>query len=145
MYKRQVPIGLSINNYGTIPLATPVKFALTVTIHGTTAIGDPINDFFAPAQFQQLSDSQKLARPSFEQYQSGVRFGSSKATVGSTRQSTIGYSTQVVEHVAKASVMAQAATAAATQDPPYQVPGLSFDSQVPTGACLLYTSPSPRD
>ncbi len=132
-HQRVVPIGLSINNYGTIPLPTPITFSLKVTIEGAADFGEqPIKDFFAPAQFQQLSDSQKLARPSFEQYQSGVRFGSSTATAGSTRQSAIGYKTELVDPGAKAPAMARAAAAATSPD--YQVPGSSLDSQIPTGA-----------
>jgi len=134
-HQRVVPIGLSINNYGTIPLAMPVKFTLSVTIENAPDSGEqPINDFFAPAQFQQLTDSQKLARPSFEQYQSGVRFGSSKAMAGSTRQSTIDYKSQVVDTIPapKATAMAQAATLVAGPD--YPLSGASLESQIPTGA-----------
>jgi hypothetical protein len=141
VHQRFVPLDLSINNYGTIPLSTPVKFTIdptTITFGSAPGNdGQPIaiKDFFAPAQFQQLTDDQKLARPSFEQYQSGLRFGSSNATAGTPRQSPIGYTTQIVDPnapAAKAATVAAAATATTGQD--YQLPSDSLMRQIPTGA-----------
>jgi hypothetical protein len=135
VHERVVPLGLSINNYGTIPLTTPVTFAIdSVSIRNSADSNpQPIKDFFAPAQFLQLSDSQKLARPSFEEYQSGLRFGFSKPAGGTVVQSVIGYTTEVVEGPAvKAAMVTQAAAVPAGQD--YQVPGDSLLKQIPTGA-----------
>jgi len=138
VHQRAAPLGLSINNYGTIPISTPV----TLTIDSVSIANAPdsnaqsIQDFFAPAQFQQLTDDQKLARPSFELYQSGLRFGFSKALGGTVRQSVIGYTTEVVDPnkpAAKAAAVAAAAAAPSGQVL-YQVPGDSLLKQIPTGA-----------
>lgn len=47
---------------------------------GVTA--DPVDDWFAPAQFDDLSDTEKLAAPSYELERSGVRFGTDAALTG---------------------------------------------------------------
>ncbi len=43
---------------------------------------DPVVDWFAPAQFDKMSDNAKLAAPSYELHRSGVRFGADTTMAG---------------------------------------------------------------
>ena len=73
-----VPLNTDISRFGQAAPAGARRFAITsVNLGGqdqkqTTV---PIKDFFAPAQFIELTDDQKLSRPSFESMEAGVSFG----------------------------------------------------------------------
>ena len=73
-----VPLNTDISRFGQAAPAGARRFAITsVNLGGqdqkqTTV---PIKDFFAPAQFIELTDDQKLSRPSFEPMEAGVSFG----------------------------------------------------------------------
>jgi hypothetical protein len=84
------PLGTVSVSQGVVPLAssrdidrigaaTPSgarRFAITkVSIGPDEQDTDPVSDQFAPAQFFDLTDDEKLAAPSFELMQSGVSFG----------------------------------------------------------------------
>jgi hypothetical protein len=73
-----VPLGLEIAHVGQTTPAGARLFAITSASLGDQGqVGVPVKDFFAPAQFLELSDDEKLARPSFEPMTAGVSFGSS--------------------------------------------------------------------
>ncbi len=66
----KIPLNLRMDKFGT---DRPADFrAFRVMLEGTTNPG-VINEFFAPAQYLNLSDDQKLSRKSFEPFQAGVR------------------------------------------------------------------------
>jgi hypothetical protein len=56
-------------------------------LSGVTA--DPVEDWFAPAQFEKMSDSAKLAAPSYELLRSGVRFGADTTIAGEDEATTM--------------------------------------------------------
>lgn len=64
--------------FGGAPVAGARRFALAATFSGSHSaqVQDEIKDLFAPAQFFPMSDAEKLASPSFEEMQAGLRFGS---------------------------------------------------------------------
>ena len=74
-----VPLNMDISRFGQAPPAGARRFTITsVNLGGkdqsqTTL---PVKDFFAPAQFIELTDDQKLSRPSFETMEAGLSFGS---------------------------------------------------------------------
>src|SRR5690606_5894735 len=76
-----VPLNLTrdIDKFGGAPVAGARRFRITRVAVGsgqeaTSAVGDD----FAPAQYFEMSDEAKLASPSFEPMQAGLRIGSSQ-------------------------------------------------------------------
>jgi hypothetical protein len=84
------PLGTLTVSQGVVPLnltrdidrigaATPSggrRFAITAVRIGTDPVAtSPARDQFAPAQFFDLTDDERLAAPSFEEMDSGVSFG----------------------------------------------------------------------
>jgi hypothetical protein len=72
-----VPLELEIAKFGAATPADARLFKInTVTVNSKPATFDKENDFFAPAQFLDLSDDAKLAAPSFEPMVAGMTVGS---------------------------------------------------------------------
>ena len=66
-----------IDSFGGAPLRGERRFSVTtVTLNGDTQSTSTLSDLFAPAQFFDLTDEEKLASPSFETMDGGVAFGS---------------------------------------------------------------------
>ena len=64
-----VPLNLEISKFGPSVPAGARKFRI---ITPNQASLEPVKDFFAPAQFIEMSDNEKLSRPSFESMEAGV-------------------------------------------------------------------------
>lgn len=59
-----------------LPAAGDNRFTITdAGLRGSTAPWETKTDWFAPAQFERMSNDEKLARASFEQMDAGVSFG----------------------------------------------------------------------
>ena len=72
-----VPLNFDISRFGPNPPAGARRFTITnVSFGDDNPTFVPERDFFAPAQFIEMSDDQKLSRPSFEKMDAGVKFGS---------------------------------------------------------------------
>lgn len=73
VHQRVAPIDTPLAKYGNGPIAGATTITIdAVTIPGVITHGTSvIDDGFAPAQFFQLTDDQKLTRPSFEQLPAG--------------------------------------------------------------------------
>ena len=70
-----VPLNLDISRFGQAAPAGERRFAITgVTVGDDRQEGTVVRDFFAPAQFLELTDDEKLSRPSFEPMDAGVTF-----------------------------------------------------------------------
>ena len=68
-----VPLEIEITKFGQAVPSGDRKFTITsVTVGGIGEEKNPIRDFFAPAQYFEMSDDEKLSRPSFEQMTAGV-------------------------------------------------------------------------
>lgn len=77
-----VPLNTDISRFGQSAPAGARRFTIS-NIH----VGDdgeqqftPVRDFFAPAQFFEMTDDEKLSRPSFESMEAGITFGSDQIT-----------------------------------------------------------------
>jgi hypothetical protein len=71
-----VPLDLDIAKFGNAAPADATRFSIaSVLVDDRPAAFDRITDFFAPSQFLDLSDDEKLAAPSFEPMTSGIRVG----------------------------------------------------------------------
>ena len=74
--QKLAPLGIPIQRFGsTTPTAGSV-FAITdVEIGGAPAPVGATREEFAPAQFFEMSDAEKLSRPSFSEFDAGVAIG----------------------------------------------------------------------
>ncbi len=72
-----VPLNLDISRFGQAAPAGARRFTINSVTFGkdSQTTPQPVNDFFAPAQFLELTDDAKLSRPSFESMNAGVSFG----------------------------------------------------------------------
>ena len=64
-----VPLNLEISKFGPSVPAGARKFRISTP---DQASPEPVKDFFAPAQFIEMTDNEKLSRPSFESMEAGV-------------------------------------------------------------------------
>lgn len=70
-----VPLNMDISKFGHAAPAGARRFSITrVTFGDQSQDTQPVRDFFAPAQFFELNDDEKLSRPSFESMAAGVGF-----------------------------------------------------------------------
>jgi hypothetical protein len=76
--QRVVPLGIEIDRFGNTTPAGDRRFDVVAV----GAEGGAIDDLFAPGQFLDLSDDERLRRPSFERMNAGVRIGAARVTWG---------------------------------------------------------------
>jgi hypothetical protein len=68
-----VPLGFTLGKFGENPIAGPRGFYLhDLKLGGTLLSTESIEDYFAPSQFKNLTDQQKLTGQSYEQMNSGI-------------------------------------------------------------------------
>ncbi|HET6844343.1 MAG TPA: DUF6603 domain-containing protein [Candidatus Angelobacter sp.] len=77
VHERTVPLGMDIVRVGGAPLAGANNFSITgFRIGGSMVPRESVQDDFASAEFLDMSDNDKLAQPSFERHDAGVRLTS---------------------------------------------------------------------
>jgi hypothetical protein len=70
------PLAIALQRFGsTTPKSGSMFRIIDVTVAGRPASTAPVREEFAPAQFFAMSDAEKLSRPSFADYDSGVAVG----------------------------------------------------------------------
>ena len=85
VHETVVPLGLQITRFGSAAISGANTFTITgFSINGSTVLPQTVavQDDFAPAQFFDLSDTDKLAGPSFEQQNAGLRLVSGAPNSG---------------------------------------------------------------
>lgn len=102
-----VPLNLArdIDKFGDSPVAGARRFAVTgVSVAGAAQPAIPLEEDFAPAQFFEMSDEARLASPSFEPMQAGLRIGSGDFAFafGERLESPLEYETRIVDRSAAA-------------------------------------------
>jgi hypothetical protein len=88
--QQAVPIGVPITRVGQSPV---VGGATTVQVSASGLPSTPSIGQFAASQFVDLSDDEKLSRPSFEPYQDGVVFGPTAVVTSADQLTTASYET----------------------------------------------------
>ena len=74
--QRAVPLDLTLDTFGNQKPGDISRIDITAAAsNGAEYPLEPVNESFAPAQFQQLSDAEKLSRPSYQQLKGGVTIG----------------------------------------------------------------------
>lgn len=76
--QRVVPLGIEIDRFGNATPTGDRRFDVATV----GAAGAPVEDFFAPGQFIDMSDDERLRRPSFERMNAGVRIGAAQVNWG---------------------------------------------------------------
>jgi hypothetical protein len=83
--QRLLPLNRRITRFGEVALETPARFEID-------NFGDKVTDFFAPSQFDILSDQEKLSRPSFDKMEAGVTLSANNTVqFGRTQGATFDY------------------------------------------------------
>jgi hypothetical protein len=78
-----VPLNLTrdIDKFGSTTPSGPRRFGITsITVGGATQKSTPQTDFFAPAQFFEMTDDEKIASPSFDTMEAGITVGADNFT-----------------------------------------------------------------
>ena len=74
--QRVLPFGVALDHFGASSIAGPNRFDITAVSAGAVVVDaddrSVLTDDFAPGQFFALTDDEKLSRPSFESFVSGV-------------------------------------------------------------------------
>jgi hypothetical protein len=86
------PLDVPITRYGNATPSDGNEFAISdVQINNQEAQRQTLQEYFAPGQFNALSDADKLSAPSFELYDAGVTIGSSAIDAGEDSARTVVY------------------------------------------------------
>lgn len=68
-----VPLGIGLDKVGNAPITVHDLFDISDLIVGGESLSpEPVEEFFARGQFEELADHQKLSVPSFEKMKGGV-------------------------------------------------------------------------
>jgi hypothetical protein len=71
-----LPLGIQLDRYGGGIPSGVRTFSITHTIIAGDEVDknsvSPVNEFFAPAEFIEMSDDEKISRPSFESMPAGI-------------------------------------------------------------------------
>jgi hypothetical protein len=81
--QRAVPLEITLDKVGNQKPSDVTRLSVTVTAGGLAKIGDAFEQF-APAQFQNFSDADKLSRPAFAPERSGLDLSAAGADVRSS-------------------------------------------------------------
>ncbi|GAA2463496.1 DUF6603 domain-containing protein [Streptomyces macrosporus] len=126
--QRVVPLDVTLDRYGQAPVSGPDRLTITaVTVRGAPdADAEPLvttetREYFAPAQFRELGDDEKLARPSFEELPAGRTAARAKGPGrdrGGLVQAEVDYEEVLVDGAAGAAPAALRAAALAAPAAP---------------------------
>jgi hypothetical protein len=93
--QRLVPLERTLDLFASAPPKDYDRFAIAAAA-GLTITGKA-TDYFAPAQFRQMTDAERLASPSFERMASGVELAPSDAArVGYVQETPLDYEQSVI-------------------------------------------------
>ncbi len=98
MRQKIAPLGVNLQRYGAARISGPARFDVTaVTVNGAARSPQPVTDLFAPGQYLDLSDDEKLSQPSFEALTSGVTFSGGATQAGAAVDAPLNYTTIVMD------------------------------------------------
>lgn len=96
--QRAVPLDLKIDKVGSQKPSDANRFSLSVTAGPLDSQGD-VKESFAPAQFLDLSDTEKLSRPAFEPDDGGLDLSAAGAQIatGTAIKRTVRYELATID------------------------------------------------
>ncbi|HEU5102576.1 MAG TPA: DUF6603 domain-containing protein, partial [Roseiflexaceae bacterium] len=129
--QRVVPLNRPVTRFGNLPLAEPATFTVAAGTSDSSQLplrSAFLQDSFALAQYQEMSDEQKITRPAFESQDAGLRFGADEAAYEyePLPDATIAYETLLVDPTRPAE--------AATTAEPYVLPQTVLEAVASLGA-----------
>lgn len=112
--QKTLPLGVAVEKYGAAKIGDGDRFDIdSVTVGGESLATSTVKEEFAPAQYFDLSDSERLSTPSFERYGSGVRMGSAAGVAaGAPISREVVYEEIVIDETRRLSVGMLAMTVA---------------------------------
>jgi hypothetical protein len=111
--ERLVPLNQPLGKFGELTPGPQSAFTLdTVALGGDTIAFDIVRDKFAPAQFEQLSDQDKLSRPSFEDRDAGFSIGVGAVAFGTQFGVDVAFNDSYIDDLGPAHVKYPLALAA---------------------------------
>jgi hypothetical protein len=97
-HQKVLPLNRTLEKFGEAKVEGVNRFDLSsVTAGSSTVAHDTLSDFFAAAQYQELTDAEKLSRDSYEPLDSGVAIGAAAATNGFTRPVPVKFETIIID------------------------------------------------
>jgi len=123
--ERLVPLDVRVDKFGN---AAPAKWnqfrIVSGQLNSATVTPDNVQDYFARAQFIDMSNDEKLSRPSFELLDAGAAFGSNDVKPGASSPLEVRYETLIIDDPLLPS----------RRGPLYRLGENRFFSQLPIGA-----------
>ena len=100
--QRVLPLNREIARFGSARPSGAREFRITeARINGVLKEVTPVSEYFAPAQFFDMPDDQKLSGPSFESMAAGVRISGDRITFGAPVGADLSYEEIIVDSTAK--------------------------------------------
>lgn len=110
--QKVVPFNQRLTKFGEAAPKNHELFQLSEVKVGTTTLptSSPqiklVNDHFAPGQFREMTDAEKISSPSFVDMTSGFTLASDALTVGGGTEAKVEYTTKVIDTKNAASIEA---------------------------------------
>ena len=99
--QKVVPLNRKITRFGAATPVGPDRYTVdvnSVTMNGATADDAiTITDYFAAAQFEAMSDTDKLSRASFEHMDAGITLAGKAVTSGAAVGTELEYETKIID------------------------------------------------
>ena len=81
--QRAIPLGIKVDKVGNKPVGDAHLFSVSGNVANLSATGQAPQEKFAMAQFQDMSDADKLSRPSFQDAAGGIELAYAGKQIGS--------------------------------------------------------------
>jgi hypothetical protein len=95
--QRLAPLGVELEHFGSAEIQGEDTLSVTVVeVGGSSSEWEFAEDWFAPAQFFDYTNDEKLSAPSFEMMKGGLTFGDDEAEAGSHADAIYNY--QQIKH-----------------------------------------------
>jgi hypothetical protein len=104
--QKVVPLDIPVTKIGNSAPSDGSQFSIAgVTLGGSPATISSVPDLFAPGQFQQLSDSDQISDPAFQEFDCGVQIGNSSVQGGDDAPRTVTMQWRYIPDLEHASVL----------------------------------------
>ena len=137
-----VPLDTAITKFNGVTPADGNEFRIdAVTLNGDPASTTPHQEYFAIAQFTDMSDADKLSAPSYEQFDAGVALGTEPVSTGDDTARTVEYQERYIDDFTALSRFGQIYTMPASVHAVLALSGLT--ARVPSAVTGLRTYGTP--
>ena len=148
--ERVVPLDRPIAKFGEATPVGPDGWVVSGVTIGTNDAPPwvPTTDYFARAQFEQLTDAEKVSIPSFERMDAGVALSSDAVRAGPAMSTALTYETLIIDspwsgrrlpdyHLTLSAQLSMALNGAAARSPLRNVGGVKFANPAAGNVSIL--------